>query len=226
MRLTVKIGHSLFKHPINVSEVKEMAKTIGELHDQGHEIVVIVGGGSIARDYIEAVRQLGSNWSEADLVGIHVSRLNARLMSLALGERAFLPPISDVEQVLLPLQLGKIAIAGGLTPGHSTDAVAALASEVIGAELFIKTMDVGGIYDKDPKRFADAKILKRIGYGELRRIVLSSHSSEAGEYSPLDLVALEILGRSKIPAIFIGPTSRYLMEAVAGREVGTKLVYE
>jgi|YelNatPaOPRAMG01_1025707.scaffolds.fasta_scaffold15860_1 uridylate kinase len=226
MKIAIKIGHSLFKHPINTSDIKDVANAIVKLHEDGHAIVVVVGGGSIARDYIDSARKLGSSWSEADLMGIQVSRLNARLMSAAIGDRALLSPMKDLEEISLPLQIGKIAITGGLTPGHSTDAVAALASEVIKAELFIKTMDVGGIYDKDPKKFTDAKILKRVKYDELRKIVLSSYSPEAGEYSPLDLVALDVLGRSKIPTIFTGSNPKELVAAVAGEDVGTRLVYE
>lgn len=226
MRISLKIGHSLFKHPINTSEIKDVAKAIVELRDQGHAIVVVVGGGSIAREYIDCARRLGSSWSEADLMGIQVSRLNARLMSSALGEHALFLTTKDLEEIPILLQLGKIIVTGGLTPGHSTDGVAALVSEMIKAGLFIKTMDVGGICDKDPKKFTDAKILKRVRYEDLRKIVLSSHSAEAGEYSPLDLVALEVLGRSKIPAIFIGSSPKELIAAATGEDVGTKLAYE
>lgn len=63
-------------------------------------------------------------------------------------------------------------------------------------------------------------------YDELRKIVLSSYSPEAGEYSPLDLVALDVLGRSKIPTIFTGSNPKELVAAVAGEDVGTRLVYE
>lgn len=226
MRICLKIGHSLFKHPINSSEIKDAAKAIGNLHNQGHAIVVVVGGGSVAREYIDCARRLGSSWSEADMMGIEVSKLNARLMSSALGEHALFLPTKDLEEISILLHLGKIVVTGGLTPGHSTDGVAALVSEMIKAEVFIKTMDVGGIYDKDPKKFTDAKILKMVRYEDLRKIVLSSYSAEAGGYSPLDLVALEVLGRSKIPAIFVGSSPKELVAAVAGEDVGTKLTYE
>lgn len=226
MRLTIKTGRSLFGFPLETNNIQEMAEVIRELQKEGHQLIVVVGGGSLSRQYIDFARCFQLNWAAADQIGIEASRLNARLMIAALGNCAFPTPALDLEEILRLAELGKVVVAGGLTPGQSTDAVAALASELTESELFIKTMDVDGIYDKDPKKTRDSRFFDEIRYDDLKKIVFSSYNSQAGGYSPLDLVALEILRRSKISTVFVGHDPGNLKKLVSGVRVGTRLTYE
>ena len=47
---------------------------------------------------------------------------------------------------------GKIVVMGGITPGQTTDAVAAVLAERVGASVFINVTSVDGIYSADPKK--------------------------------------------------------------------------
>ncbi len=60
------------------------------------------------------------------------------------------------------LKEGKIIVMGGLKPGITTDAVAALVAERIDAELLVKGTDQNGVYDKDPRKHGDAVKLDRL----------------------------------------------------------------
>ena len=50
----------------------------------------ITGDGGIARHYINLARNLGSDEASLDIMGIEVSRLNAKLLMVALKEMAYL----------------------------------------------------------------------------------------------------------------------------------------
>lgn len=221
MRIAVKFGHSIVEYPPKVESYKAAAQLLASLADQGHKVAVVVGGGPQAREYIRTAKTLGCDGAFRDLIGIETTRLNARLLIASLGERAYPRPPSSVEELKQAILSHEIVIMGGLTPGHSTDAVAAIASEVMGADLFIKSMEVGGIYDADPTKEPSAKLMERITFDGLLKVVLQRSSTEAGDYSPLDLVALEILRKSKVKVMFVGPTAADIVKAVKGEKVGT-----
>ena len=82
--------------------------------------VVVTGGGEIARHYINIARSLGSDEANLDIIGIEVSRLNAKLLLVTLGDQAFSQVPKNLEEVALAAASGKIVIAGGLHPGQSS----------------------------------------------------------------------------------------------------------
>jgi uridylate kinase len=217
----MKFGHSIVAYPPKVESYRAAAQLLASLSEKGHKIVVVVGGGPQAREYIQAAKALGCDGAFRDLIGIETTRLNARLLIAALGEKSYPTPATSVEELKNAVLSHNIVVMGGLTPGHSTDAVTAIASEVLGADLFIKSMEVGGIYDSDPTKEPSAKLRERITYDELLKVVLQRSSTEAGDYSPLDLVALEILRRSKARVVFVGPRVEDILKAVNGEKVGT-----
>ena len=225
MKIAIKFGHSIVDYPPKVESYRAAAQLLSSLAGQGHKLVVVVGGGPQAREYIQAAKTLGCDGAFRDLIGIEITRLNARLLIAALGERVYPRPATSVEELKNAVLSNDIVIMGGLTPGHSTDAVAAIASEVMGADLFIKSMEVGGIYDSDPTKEPSAKLKERMTYDELLKIVLQRSSTEAGDYSPLDLVALEMLRKSKAKVMFVGSRVEDIEKAVKGEKVGTLVIH-
>ena len=90
---------------------------------------------------------------------------------------------------------------GGLQPGQSTTSVALEVAEFMQAEELVILTDVKGIFNKDPKKFDDAKLFKHLTYAELQGMIINSSGDKqaaAGEYRIFDTVSLQILKRSKI----------------------------
>ena len=87
-----------------------------------HQVMVVVGGGRTARDYIGVARDLEASEAICDDIGIEVTRLNARLLITALGEDAYPRVPHNFSQALEFSLSGKIVIMGGTEPAHSTDA--------------------------------------------------------------------------------------------------------
>lgn len=228
MRIVLKIGHALFKEDsIDVDKTRGTAEAILQLHNKGHKIMVVAGGGELSRSYIEAARRLGADLATCDEIGIWVTRLNALLLSIALGNasnRDIIGCFEDLEKKL-GVSEGKILVAGGFTPAQSTDAVAALIAERTRADLLVKTTDVDGVYDSDPEKNPNAKMLREISIGRLKEILMKEES-KPGKYKLLDMVSLGILERSKIPTMVInGSNPENIVKAVSGGKVGTTITY-
>ena len=129
---------------------------------------------------------------------------------------------TDLEEIVDAFATGLHVVTGGLHPGHSTNAVAAIISERIQAKLFINATDVEGIYSEDPEKHKTAKLFKRIDVEELFKIIMGQEM-DAGTYNLMDLTALKIIKRSKIPTVVIKCSIDRIKKALNEKDIGTKI---
>lgn len=218
MKVVISVGGSiLVPEDIDIAYIKDFAELANELSTK-YKIAIVTGGGRTARKYIEPARDFGASEIFCDMIGISATRLNARLLSAAIGKNANLEPPRDFMPALKALDFGKIVVMGGTHPGHSTDAVSALLAEYIGADLLINASDVDGIYDKDPDKHKDAKRYDRIPIDKLVDMV-KSYSAGAGKYELVDILAAKIIQRSKTRTIFVnGRDLKNLKNAIEGKK--------
>jgi len=94
MKIVVKVGGSAIAQGLDARRFREYADVIKQLA-KDHTVLIVIGGGSPARDYINVSKELGANNSILDYIGIGVSRLNARLLISALGDSAYPQPPYD-----------------------------------------------------------------------------------------------------------------------------------
>jgi uridylate kinase len=185
--------------------------------------VVVAGGGKFARYYISTARSFGSDEASLDIIGIEVSRLNARLLILALGDQAYPAVPEDLEQVSKAITTNRIVVTGGLHPGQSTNATAALIAEKVKASKFLNATDVDGIYDSDPNKNKDAKLFSEITVKKCIEL-LGSEDSAAGAYDLMDIVALKVIERSKIPTIVVRSDPVVIENSISDNNVGTRII--
>jgi uridylate kinase len=224
MKIVVKLGGFAFPLKINEEIIKAFSSRFKEIHEAGHRLAVVTGGGEAARIYINAARNLGASESFCDQLGILVSRLNAKLILASLNDLAAYKIPESLEEFQNLFSLGKIVVMGGLQPGHSTNAVAALIAELIKADLLINVTDVDGVYTKDPKEDPKAKLLNEVTIKQLQEI-LSLNEMKAGKYKLLDLLAIKIIERSKIPIWIINGKNPFnLIKVIKGEKIGTKIL--
>ncbi len=180
------------------------------------KVGLVVGGGSLARDIIGALREMGLPESLLDLAGIEASRLNGFTVALAL--RGLAPPRipTTIEEALEELSRYPIVVLGGLQPGQSTNAVAAALAEAMEARILLNMLKgVDGVYTPYPGA-PGARRLERLNYGELESII-SSMKQTAGAYTLFDNVALRIAERSSIRIIFAdGSRPENIVRALKG----------
>lgn len=221
-RIVIKLSGKVFGDDA-ASDLKKYAGMLTEISGKVQPVVV-AGGGKIARHYIEIARKFRLDEASLDIMGIEVSRLNAKLLVAALGDRAYASVPKNLEEVDAAAASGKIVATGGLHPGQSTNATAALIAEKIKASRFLNATDVDGIYDSDPNKNKGAKMFKEITIKKCLEI-LGSENSAAGAYDLMDIVALKVIERSKIPTVVLKSDVAIIKNAVAGKATGTRIIF-
>jgi len=185
--IVISVGGSLIvPEAIDTDFLYAFKNIIDREVNKGKKFIIICGGGKTARNYQKAgqkVTKLRS--SDVDWLGIHSTRLNAQLL-----KTIFLP---NVEEVIVndpneDISFKKpILIAAGWKPGWSTDYDAVLLAKRFGAKKMINLSNIDCVYDKDPKKFFDAKPILQITWKEFRKLIPKKW--DPGLSSPFDPIA-------------------------------------
>ena len=222
----VKIGGSLIftdDGNINVDRISQYAQVLSTLKDDGMRLCVVIGGGKAARDYIKVLHEFNASEAQSDMMGIHISRINALLLIVALGKTAYPCPPREIPELAKALTTDKIIIMGGLQPGQSTNAVAAVVAEYTQSDMLINATSVDGVYTADPKKDPSAKKIDELDYDGFQELIIKK-GSRAGEYALFDLVALKIVSRSNIlTKIINGSDPNNILRAAKGEKIGTTI---
>ena len=118
--------------------------------------ILVAGGGFIARKYQKAISKIGVlNNEDKDWIGIHATRLNAHLLRTIFRKFAH-PRINKNPYERFDFR-EKILIGSGWRPGVSTDFDAVILAKEYDAGTVINLSNIDYVYNKDPKKFKDAK---------------------------------------------------------------------
>jgi uridylate kinase len=221
MKVIVRVGGSVVGSPLNASMINRYVTLLKDLRNQGHEVAAVVGGGSLAREFIKVAAYLGLEEEQRDWAAIHVSRLFAQLFVLGLGDAGCGTVPVSLDEAEACLKKGKVVVLGGLRPGMTTDTVAALIGERVKADLLVKGSNLDGIYTKDPRKYSDAKKVDKLRFEELAHL-FDEKQHKAGINQIIDPEAVRILSKIKLRTIVVdGYDTANLVFAVEGRHVGT-----
>ena len=220
MKVVISLSGIFFE---DATRIKQMAEVLEEIA-KSYGLYIVTGGGKIARERIKIARALGANETICDYIGIAVTRVNAKLLISALRS-AHPEPFSAYNEVA-GAGLGeeaRISVMGGVSPGYTTDAVAAILAEYVNADLFIDVTSVDGVYDADPRRYPEAKKYDKLTAKELVALT-AKEELKAGSRIVIDPVAAKIIERSRIKTIVIdGSNPRDILNAVQGKHHGTEI---
>jgi uridylate kinase len=221
LRVAVKIGGFVFSSGLRAETITPYAKVLARLHGEGHRLLVVAGGGEEARKYIRVARELGASEYTCDILGISASRMNSLLLIAALKDLAYPVPPETIDEAQQAFQLNKIIVMAGIQPGQSTNAVAALCAEALGADILVNATNVDGVYTADPLKDPEAKRFEEIDTRSLLSLVIKD-AMGAGSYELFDPVAIKIVERSRIPTRIVdGRIPENIVKAVRGDPVGT-----
>lgn len=162
---------------INKEKTKEIAKLIKRVHDMGVNIGIVVGGGNFFRGRshqdMEAIN--------ADSMGMLGTTMNALALRDAFTKEnipnlVFSPfdfheliEYHSEDELKKLYKEGTVIVFSGGT-GHigcSTDTAASMKAIMIGADVIIKLTNVDGVYDKDPNKYSDASMYKKLTHQEV-----------------------------------------------------------
>ena len=202
MRIAVlSLGGSLIiPDKVDYNFLKNFKKSISKFKNL--KFVIVTGGGKIARMYIDPLRREGLSEERACLVGIKATKLNAFFLSNFLNANKLIP--DSVKEVENALKKNKVVVCGalGYQPNMTSDGNAAELAKYFKTEL-INMTNVKGLYDKDPRKFKDARLIKEISFDGFWKVA-SRIKFKAGQHFVLDQSAAKIIRKSKIKTFIIG----------------------
>ena len=202
------------------------AKEIKQIHEQGVEIAIVIGGGNIFRgltgseDVIDRV--------QADYMGMLATVINGLALQNALENMDIptrLQSAIKMESIAEPfikrkatrhLEKGRVVIfaSGTGNPYFTTDSAAVLRAIEINAEVILKGTRVDGIYNEDPEKNKEAIKFDNISFEETIKKGLKI----------MDTTAFTLSKENELPIIvFDMNTKGNLTKVVMGEKIGTKV---
>ena len=162
---------------IDTKVLKFLADEIKSVVNEEYEVAVVIGGGNFIRG-VSAAKDGIIKRTSGDYMGMLATVINAVAMQEALENDGLevrvqsaikMEEIAEnfiVRKAIRHLEKGRVVIfaAGTGNPFFTTDTAGVLRASEIGASAIIKATKVDGIYDKDPKKYPDATLLKEITY--------------------------------------------------------------
>ena len=186
---------------------------LSRLKKKNEQFIICTGGGKLAREYMNTLAKEKINVYTQDLMGIACTRLNAQLFANFLFEASNKEIPTTLEEVADLAKNNKIIVCGGLESGRTTDGTTASIAEYLNVKQMINITNVKGLYEKDPKKYRNAKLIKKISYAGFKKL-MQSIKEHPGQHFVLDSLAAEIIERSKITAIIVGKNIRNLAKVL------------
>lgn len=215
-KVVVSIGGSiLIPDKDDSSYIRELSALLRELV-QDFQIVVICGGGKISRYYANTGRELGGDTFQLDELGIMITRANAGLLRIALGDLRVEELPLDAERAAALSAPGNVVVMGGTVPGHTTDAVSSMVAKALGADRIVNATSVDAVYSEDPRHNPDAERYTDMTIDQLAGIVYSEHG--AGKSSVFDPLGIRIAKENAIDIVIVdGRDLGELANAIRGQ---------
>ena len=215
-KVVVSIGGSvLIPNNDDPAYIKKLAGVIKEVSEK-IQVVIVCGGGRIARYYTETGKELGGTTYQLDVLGIGATRLNAQLLAISLGSSTDIP--TTAEDAARRSAPDNIVIMGGTEPGHTTDAVAAMVAKEMRAGRVVNATSVEAVYSDDPRKNPDAERFSELTIDRLGDIVYKEHG--AGKSSVFDPLGIKIAKEEKIDILIVdGRDLDELRNAMLGNEI-------
>ena len=217
-KVVVSVGGSVLIPGDNDSiYIEKLAKMLREIASDV-QIAIVVGGGKMSRYYSEVGRELGGTMYQLDELGIGITRVNAKLLTVALGDIANSDIPLKAEECASMSAPGRIVVMGGTEPGHTTDAVASMIAKNLNADRIVNASNVDAVYSDDPRKNPEAKRFSRMTIQELKDVVYDDH--DAGKSCVFDPLGVNIAMEEKIDLYMVnGRDIDELRNAILGNEI-------
>lgn len=210
---------------IDPATIRDIASQVGRASAAGVEVAVVVGGGNFWRGSQEAAA--GMDRATADYAGMLGTVMNALALQDSLekaGATVRTMTAIPVQQVAEPyiqrramrhLEKGRVVVfaAGTGNPYMTTDTAAALRAVEVHCEVLLMAKNgVDGVYEADPRRFADAKRLDTLTHLEAMQRRLQV----------MDSTALSLCMDNELPiVVFDAAAPDGIYRALIGERIGT-----
>jgi uridylate kinase len=168
-----------------------------------YRFVIVCGGGKTNSYYNDAAKRVSMpSKDDLDMIGIMATRLNAELVRVIFGNLAYEKVIYDPEKKIKTKK--NIIVAAGWKPGRSTDFVAVAIAKQLQAKEILNLTNIDYIYDKDPRKFKNAKKKYSLTWDEYKKIVGNKWQPRLS--SPFDPIASKEAKKQKLKVVILKGT--------------------
>ena len=211
---------------IDNDRLVDYASEIKQIHKQGVEIAIVIGGGNIFRGLSGS--KDGIDRVQADYMGMLATVINGLALQNAL-ENIDIPTrlqsaikMGSIAEPFIKrkatrhLEKGRVVIfaSGTGNPYFTTDSAAVLRAIEISADVILKGTRVDGIYNEDPEKNKKAIKFDDISFEETIRKGLKI----------MDTTAFTLSKENELPiVVFDMNTKGNLTKVVMGEKIGTKV---
>lgn len=187
MRIVIKIGTSTLTYEtgrINIRRIEQLCKIFSDLKNAGHEII-LVSSGAIAM----GVGKLNLSAKPDDISAKQAAAATGQCELMYIYDQEFSKYNHNIAQLLITYAdienekyhnnfrntLGKLLEFGVIPVINENDTIsteefsigdndtlAAIASVSVGADLLILLSDIDGLYDSDPRKHPDARLISDV----------------------------------------------------------------
>lgn len=210
--------------PIDADTLFHVCSQVKEIHELGVQVGVVIGGGNIFRGLNGEKR--GVDRTTGDYMGMLATVINGLaimdcLEKLGVSTRvqSAIPMNQIAEPFILRramrhMEKGRVVIfvAGTGNPYFSTDTTAALRASEMHADIIMKATKVDGVYNKDPKKHADA-----VKYDQLTFI-----DALKQRLNVMDSTAFSLCMDNNVPILVFDLNDEHsIRKAIVGEKIGT-----
>lgn len=215
--IIISLGGSLIV-PCNIDMkfLKKFRSIVLDYVKEGNKVALMCGGGKTAREYIKEANKVKklSNHNN-DMIGIIATRLNAELVRAIFSEYAYEKVVYNPNKKINTRK--RIIVGAGYLPGCSTDKDAVLIAKALKAKTVINLTNVDYVYDKNPKKYKNAKPIKEITWNNFLKI--TGTKWKAGLNLPFDPLAAVEAKKSGVRVIIAnGNNLDNLKKIISGKK--------
>ncbi len=211
---------------VDSSLMEGIAQEIREVHQLGVEIAVVVGGGNIVRGVTAS--EFGFDRATGDYMGMLATVINSLALQGVLENQGIYTRVLSAirmaevaepfirRRAIRHLEKKRVVIlaAGTGNPYFSTDTAAALRAMEIKAEVILKGTKVDGVYDSDPNKNKEAKLLEHVTHLQVLEKGLKV----------MDTTAISLCMDNRLPIIVFDLRHKgSIKQAVLGEKVGSMI---
>ena len=256
MRIVVKVGTSTLAHAtgrLNIQRMERLCRVLSDLNNAGHEIILVssgaigmgvgklnlpgrpadmpskqaaaaVGQCELMYTYDKQFTEYSHTVAQLLLTGEDIKSeqrsRNVRNTLSRLLELGALPIINENDAVATD-EIGVENTIG------ENDSLSAIVAAAIGADLLVLLSDIDGLYDKDPRRHPDARLIPTVERVDDELFTLAEDSSTGlgtgGMITKLRAAAIATEAGCEM-VIANGSKPEVLYDIAAGRPAGTRFL--
>ena len=251
-RIVVKIGTSTLAHPsglLNIRQVESLCKVLSDLKNAGHELILVSSGAigmgvgklSLSRRPEDMpTKQAAAAVGQCELMYTYdklFSEYGHVVAQVLLSGDDIHDPQrstnvkSTIQRLLelhaLPILNENDAVSTEEIAVGDNDTLSAIVAATVSADLLVLLSDIDGLYDGDPRKNPDAKLIPTVETVDERIIALGGGSGSSlgtGGMATKLLAAQIAVGAGCEMVIANGEKPELLYDIVAGKPIGTRFL--